>query len=236
MTVLYKKATKEHIMSIAIMVNEKFRERVFAWACFKTDESPANFADLFSNILSLILNSNSDNSADLTIKEQTILVKFLDNCVNSLEFDLVRVQVQRICGLPMWTALSANRRDFEFAKFPKLKKFWKAIDKKDKQLSPAEKASVDFERRFLQQLIKQFLAILATFDVQSPESGELVDQQEFSFRMHYLERVLELLIDLEALLPTRRFFNTLLEDSNLLVHCQLSALHKGKFRKATTIK
>ncbi len=203
------------------MINEKFRERVFAWTCFKSDESPANFSDFFSNILHLILNET------LTIPEQTILVKFIDNCVNSLEFDLVRTQVQRICGLPMWTALSTNRRDFEFKKFPKLKKFWKAIEKKDKQLSDEDKKTVDFERRFLQNLIKKFLTYLGNFVVTDPESGELYDQNEYTLKIHYLERVLELLIDLEALLPTRRFFNTLLEDSNLLVHCQMSALYKN---------
>ena len=33
----------------------------------------------------------------------------------------------------------------------------------------------------------------------------------------YCERVLELLTDLEAQLPTRRFFNTLLDNSHFLV-------------------
>lgn len=137
----------------------------------------------------------------------------------------MRVQVQRICGLPMWVSLSINRREFEFKKFPKLKKFWKAIEKKDKQLEQPERDRLVFERHFLQRLIKQFLDNLTSFDGNT-ESGEVFDKQEFTFKMHYLERVLELLIDLEALLPTRRFFNTLLEDSNLLVHCYISTLHK----------
>lgn len=42
--------------------------------------------------------------------------------------------------------------------------------------------------------------------------------------MHYCERFLELLTDLEALLPTRRFFNTVLDDCHLVVRCQLSVL------------
>lgn len=40
----------------------------------------------------------------------------------------------------------------------------------------------------------------------------------------YAERFLELMIDLEALLPTRRFFNTVMDDCHLVVRCQLSAL------------
>lgn len=42
--------------------------------------------------------------------------------------------------------------------------------------------------------------------------------------VHYCERALELMIDLEAQLPTRRFFNALLDASHVITHCTLSAL------------
>ena len=166
-------------------------------------------------------------SKKLSYQEETILIKFLDNCVNSLETDLVRAQVQRICGLPMWVSLCENRRDFEFKKFSKLKKFWKAIEKNDAKLTDTEREKLNFERRFLKNLINKFRAYLDSFDTSRQESGELTDRTDKKFKMHYLERCLELLIDLESLLPTRRFFNTLLEDSNLLVHCYLSHLHQN---------
>lgn len=40
--------------------------------------------------------------------------------------------------------------------------------------------------------------------------------------MRYAERFLEFLIDLEAQLPTRRFFNTLLDDHQIVVLCKLA--------------
>ena len=40
----------------------------------------------------------------------------------------------------------------------------------------------------------------------------------------YCERFVELMVDLEALLPTRRFFNVLLDDSHLVVKCSISNL------------
>lgn len=43
-------------------------------------------------------------------------------------------------------------------------------------------------------------------------------------KVRYCERFLELVIDLEALLPTRRFFNTIMDDNHLVVRCQLSPL------------
>lgn len=45
-------------------------------------------------------------------------------------------------------------------------------------------------------------------------------------KIHYCERFLELIIDLEALLPTRRYFNTVMDDCHLVVRCQLSNLLK----------
>ena len=44
--------------------------------------------------------------------------------------------------------------------------------------------------------------------------------------MHYCERFLELLIDLEALLPTRRFFNVVMDDCHLVTRCHLSSLNQ----------
>lgn len=43
-------------------------------------------------------------------------------------------------------------------------------------------------------------------------------------KIHYCERFLELLIDLEALLPTRRFFNTVMDDAHLVVRSTMSPL------------
>ena len=43
-------------------------------------------------------------------------------------------------------------------------------------------------------------------------------------KVHYCERFMELMIDLEAQLPTRRFFNLLLDGSHVVVRSQQAAL------------
>ena len=43
-------------------------------------------------------------------------------------------------------------------------------------------------------------------------------------KIHYCERFLELMIDLEAQLPTRRFFNLLLDGAHVVVRSQQAAL------------
>jgi len=64
-------------------------------------------------------------------------------------------------------------------------------------------------------LIIKFVKVLESI----PEQGKVnVDV------VRYCERFLELMIDLEALLPTRRFFNTVLDDSHLVVRCSISPL------------
>ncbi|CAJ0926919.1 unnamed protein product [Ranitomeya imitator] len=71
--------------------------------------------------------------------------------------------------------------------------------------------------KFLRHLIQKFLSVLQSIPETGPVSVE---------KIHYCERFIELIIDLEALLPTRRWFNTVLDDSHLVVHCYLSSLSK----------
>jgi intron-binding protein aquarius len=61
----------------------------------------------------------------------------------------------------------------------------------------------------------KFLDILESI----PEEGQINNEI-----VRYCERFLEFVIDLEALLPTRRFFNTVLDDSHLVVRCSISPL------------
>lgn len=44
-------------------------------------------------------------------------------------------------------------------------------------------------------------------------------------KAHYCERFLELMIDIEAQLPTRRFVNELMDDKHIVVHSKLSTLY-----------
>ncbi len=56
-----------------------------------------------------------------------------------------------------------------------------------------------FERTFLSRHIEKYFRILESIP---PDGDVLMD------KVHYCERFVELMIDLTAQLPTRRFFNT----------------------------
>ena len=63
--------------------------------------------------------------------------------------------------------------------------------------------------------MQRFLEVLSSV----PAEGALSEDS-----VSYCERFLELMTDLQAQLPTRRFFNTLLGSVHLVVQCNLSAL------------
>ena len=201
-------ASLSHLMSIVVIVNEKFRERVPAWTAFQL--KPEEFSGFFHTVLSWAV----ADPGEISIGEQTKLVIFLDHCFCSMEVDLVRTQVQRLVSLPMWSCLLDARREAELKAIPKWKKYWKLLQKKDAKETPENLKKLQFERKFLSAMIQKFLTVLYT--VQEKECpGDIVD---------FVERFLILIIDLEALLPTRRFFNTVLDDSHLVVRASLAPL------------
>ncbi|XP_046401770.1 RNA helicase aquarius isoform X1 [Ischnura elegans] len=197
-----------HMMSIVVMVNEKFRERVPAWEPFK--KRPDHFPAFFHQVLEACL----DEENQVSLREQTALLVFLNHCFNSMEVDLIREQVKRLVSLSMWVSLQAGRREQELKAVPKWRKYWKLIKKKD---NPEMLEQLHWERTFLQRIMIKFMQLLETVEAE----GEIEPE-----KVHFCERFLELVIDLEALLPTRRFFNTVLDDCHLVVRCHLSNLIK----------
>ncbi|CAH0728342.1 unnamed protein product, partial [Brenthis ino] len=201
------KATHAHMMSVIVMINEKFRERVQAWQAFL--KKPEHFPGFFEQVLRASVSEESRN-----MREQTALLLFLNHCFGSMEVQLCRDQVKRLVSLSMWISLQEGRRNQEFKAVPKWRKYWRAIQKKDK---PELLEKLNWERRYLQRLMIKFMRILESI----PEDGD-VDVNA----VRYCERFLELMIDLEALLPTRRFFNTVMDDCHLVVRCQLAPLSR----------
>eukprot|EP00058_Branchiostoma_floridae_P027957 XP_002613448.1 hypothetical protein BRAFLDRAFT_123925 [Branchiostoma floridae] len=181
------KATHAHMMSVAVMVNEKFREKVPAWEPFV--KKPDHFPMFFRRVMSASLQEEG-----ITLREQTVLLVFLIHCFNSLA-----------------------RLQQELKATPKLKKFWNVLKKADSRLNPPALERSVYDRQFLYHLMKKFFGTLDNIPATGPVEMD---------KVHYCERFLELMIDLEALLPTRRWFNTLMDDSHLVVKCRLSKLTK----------
>ncbi|RWS10743.1 intron-binding protein aquarius-like protein [Dinothrombium tinctorium] len=204
-----------YLMSIVIMINEKFRERIDAWNAFK--QKPDHFPLFFTSITKLILNTNEG----LSQKERLYVLIFLIHCFNSVEIDFIRERIQKYVSLPVWICLSDKRREKEFTEVPKLRKFWNAMKKKDSKLDEQTLNETLFERRFIYSMIHQFYELLRK--IPSVEECSELDLKNIEV-VHYCEKFLEFLIDLEALLPTRRFLNVLIDDCHVIVMCRKSNL------------
>lgn len=201
----------EHAMSIVLMVNEKFKERVPVWTVFRDD------SEKFSRFFNQIAHLATDSSQGLSMKERTYLLVFFINCFSSIEEDLVRNQLAKYVAPSMWLSISSSRREREVANVPKLKKYFKIIASKDAKLNEEQLKQIYFERNFLRNYTNQFLEVVASI---REDSQQWLDKQTLIF----CERFVELLIDLESMSLTRRFFNVLLDELHVFVHCQQSDL------------
>ena len=204
---------KSYLMSIILMVNSKMKERLPAWIAFRSH--PDHFGQFFSRVSALLVDD------DLSITERTSALIFWSHSINSIEEHLIRQQIQRYTSLPIWINLTEKRRESEFKQTPKLKKYWNALIKKDKALAEGELEKVLFERKFLFRLIKLFYQILDSFS--SQEEKATLNAKE-GRKVRFCEHIIDLLIDIESLLQTRRFVNVLLDDMHVVVHCRKSNL------------
>lgn len=91
------KASHAHLLSIVVMLNEKFRERVAAWQVFQ--KLPDHFSGFFNQMLHSCLSDKTD------IREQTALLLLLNRCCGSMEVAICRDQVKRLVSLSMWVSL-----------------------------------------------------------------------------------------------------------------------------------
>ena len=129
-----EKATTVHVVSIIMMVNEKFREGVNAWTPFHATHAdhPDKFASFFRCVMSL--GSAADVAGvgrELTVCEKTARLVFLIHAFQSLEDEMVRGVALPLVSLPLWANLSPGRLQLELSKNAQLEKHWRYLMKKE---------------------------------------------------------------------------------------------------------
>ena len=215
-----------HVLSIALLVNQKYRERVSAWNAFSEEIDVERFASFFRRLLSVAIEE------EISVHIRTMVVVFLINCFGSLEKAMIRKECLRLTSLGMWQCLVEARRDAMLSDSPQLLKLWRHLEKQSDSASDDVKTDIQLQRTFLSSLIRHYFRILSSIDAASKGSDRgltfytvdlnlaVVKKSHLSF----LERCLELFIDLLGQLPTRRYLNTLLDDHSLLVLSRRSSL------------
>ncbi|KAK4379778.1 hypothetical protein RND71_001640 [Anisodus tanguticus] len=153
----------EHVMSMILMVNEKFRENVAAWICFydrkdmfkafldrvlrlkevlcgvgKPWNSRVSIAVAYGDHLIMLFCGSHVvfsflKGRSLTIPEKINYLLFMINAFQSLEDEIVSKKVLRLAGLQCWHCLSFGRFQMELCLNPDLIKKWKKIAKRAKE-------------------------------------------------------------------------------------------------------
>lgn len=225
-------ASFEHVMSIILMVNEKFRENVPAWRGFR--DRKEDFELLFKRILTL-----KDQGRELNLAEKTNYIVFMIHCFQSLEDEMVRGPVLKLVSLQLWHYLSLGRLQMELSLHDQLIEHWKKLKKRESRAVRKGESSANLrdrlEVKFIPLLLEEFLGILESTvgnhnaKEQQPANGhsEQLDSelQVAPDALLYCERFMEFLIDLLSQLPTRRFMRALVEDFAIVSKCRLSALY-----------
>ncbi|TPX64939.1 hypothetical protein SpCBS45565_g05517 [Spizellomyces sp. 'palustris'] len=194
-----------HVLSIVVMVNEKFRECVSGiWDIFSEDTS--KFSGLVSRVLRLLvepLQLAGGEGVELGLQTRRFLLIFLIHLFQSLENAQVRSEFEK-------------RREEELRQYPERLALWERSEVKYSSATKASaKEKMEFDRTFMSKLIKHFVVVLSSI----PESGPPP-----AHSVAYCERFVEFLIDFEAQLPTRRHFNLLLHDHLVVPICNRSKL------------
>ncbi|KAL6878408.1 hypothetical protein ACP4OV_012578 [Aristida adscensionis] len=222
-------ASFEHVMSIILMVNEKFRENVAAWTCFHDRK------DAFKGFLWRVLKLKEEEKS-LSMAEKTNYLLFMINAFQSLEDELVRETILQLVSIKLWHNLSFGRLQMELClNTDAIKKWTKMKRREAKELKKADQPIVYsemLENKFLRNLIEEFLEILDSKVILSSQDGgeESVLNESLSGLVDdscvlYCERFMEFLIDMLSQLPTRRFLRPLVADVAVVAKCHLSELY-----------
>ncbi|XP_041989829.1 RNA helicase aquarius-like [Salvia splendens] len=224
-------ASFEHVMSMILMVNEKFRENVAAWICFYDRK------DMFKSFLERVLRLKEGRS--LTLSEKTNYLLFMINAFQSLEDEVVSERIMRLASLECWHSLSYGRFQMELCLNENLIKKWRRIAKRardgTKQGGNFDPTTM-LEANFLRNLIEEFLEVLDSevfSSISNEENDPVAHGSEYvnDACVLYCERFMEFLIDLLSQLPTRRLVRPLVADVAVVAKCHLSSLYsheKGK--------
>ncbi|KAI8645377.1 hypothetical protein BD408DRAFT_411814 [Parasitella parasitica] len=199
-------ASLNHVLSICLIVNEKARQNIALWDAFESDSS--KFTNFFQRVIHMI----TDNQLPILLRRQ--LLVFLIQCFQSFENSFVRVECLKLVTIGIWSQLAhQDKREQLFGDYPTLEKLWNFSNKKMVAADETVRRQMEFERDFLSTLMRSYIDLLYKIPAEGEADQDVIETSE---------RYLELFIDLESQLPTRRFFNTLLDDHNIVVLSQMA--------------
>lgn len=147
----------------------------------------------------------------LGLRVRTNLLSFIIGAFQSIDNEKVVEEIKPLVSIGIWQNLHSDEaREEKLNEQLQFRKAWRAAEKKFNGADEETKAKMTVDRSWLFTLIMNFI-----HSISLPLQGNELDGDN----LVYCERFLELLIDLQSQLPTRRYVNTLIQDVNLLHIC-----------------
>ncbi|MCJ1472770.1 hypothetical protein MMC13_001419 [Lambiella insularis] len=198
-----------HVLLIALMVIVKQRESLPIWSIF------ANNADHFPSLFRRVLSMSVDESVPIAV--QSYLIAFLISAFQSLDSGIIRKECAPLVSISIWHNLASEQvREAKFEEHAPLRKAWRAANKRYDAADDNMRTRLEFERSWLYTMILKFVRYI--YSLEGPATVTI----------RYCERFIELLIDLESQLPTRRYVNTMIQDLNLLSLIKFSPVYSDE--------
>ncbi|GAB5588385.1 hypothetical protein Unana1_03285 [Umbelopsis nana] len=205
------KSSFDHILSICIMINEKCRQRISPWDTITQDA--VKFSALFQKATDLLL----AELEEIDLNGRRALLMFIINCYRSFENPIVRKECMSLMSISIWKSIPESKREMYFEEYPPLRKLWNTAQKKFNAADEQGKEALQKGSTWISSLLTQFITILYSI----PQLGDVPLES-----VRFVERCIEFFIDLESQLPTRRFFNTLLADHQVVILATLAPFMK----------
>ncbi|KAJ2088023.1 hypothetical protein IW138_004531 [Coemansia sp. RSA 986] len=218
--------TDATLISILMMLNEKHTQglsrAVWTFISEGSKDKGATFANLFDDVVAFSMKA-METGEDPVVR--SLVAQFLVACFSSLETPTVRDACMPLTSLLLWHHIDDSRRlvDAMFERTPQLQRLWKHLSKKctaGKKTTAEEAGRNQRDRDYLPSLIRDFVNCVL---IEDNNEGMLA----------YCVKFLELLIDLESQLPTRRYVNLLLVDYQVVSLCEQASWY-SKTRNSDT--
>jgi len=155
----------------------------------------------------------------VSLKIRTHLISFVIGAYQSLDNGLVRKECAPLVSISIWQNLHVETaREGKFNSHVMLRKMWRSAGKRYDGADETTQARLHFERSWLFTLLLDFLNRI--YNTAGGDAGKE--------NLLYSERFLELLIDLQSQLPTRRYVNSLLHDLHLTSAIRMSPVYNDE--------
>lgn len=221
--------SEAHLMSIVHLVNQKFYEGLEVWPSLR--DRPELFAGFFQNVVRIMQSAPGSPSIS-EVRERCCFLLFLSNALASLEEPMVRKEVLRIFGLPLWHHIPVGRRELEFASYPALARAWVSIEKREAKRARNKRGGVGSHPHKLEQkpiaaalpnLLNLYWRMLLT--ASTPVHDRMASDLKGAADA-FCQYFASLMVDLLSQLPTRRIVLVWADAHAILVGSRHSKLYK----------